>query len=307
VPDYDTWRAAVSEQNKALVRKIYQATETGDAAILDAVVTEDVIEHPLNPGQPPGREALKRIFGGFSVLVPDLRITVEDVIAAGDRVAVRSTVAGTPAGPYLGVDPAGRPMRFEAIDIWRIEDGLVAEGWHVEDFVAALVDWGVLSFAARPQETAPPPADAAMDSPADPLAVVRRWHQALRSADVGVLGTIFGDHFVNHGPIGAGVPISSGRAGISDDVISLHRAFPDIDVIAADMFAEHDKVVTRIITRGTHLGPLPHIPPTARRTAVMGHEIWRVANERILEHWGRFEDLDLLHQLGVLPAPPVPA
>jgi len=298
----------MSEQNKALVRKIYQATETGDAAILDAVVTDDVIEHPLNPGQPPGREALKQIFGGFSVLVPGLRIAVEDIIAGGDRVAVRSTVTGTPAGPYLGVDPAGRPMRFEAIDIWRVQDGLVAEGWHVEDFVAALVDWGALIFASRPRDTAPPSAaDAAMDAPADPLDVVRRWYRALRSADIGVIGTIFGDHFVNHGPIGAGVPMSPGRSGIGGDVISLHRAFPDIDVVGADMFAEHDKVVTRVIVRGTHLGPLPHIPPTARRTAVMGHEIWRVANGRILEHWGRFEDLDLLQQLAVLPTPPVPA
>jgi len=181
----DTWQVTMSEQNKALVRKIYQATESGDTAILDAVVTDYVIEHPINPGQPPGREALKQIFGGFSVLVPDLRITVEDIIAAGDRAAVRSIVTGTPAGPYLGVDPAGRPMRFEAIDIWRIEDGLVAEGWHVEDFAAALVDWGALTFASRPQATAPPPADAAMDPPADALGVVRRWYQALRTADTG--------------------------------------------------------------------------------------------------------------------------
>jgi predicted ester cyclase len=302
----------MSEQNKALVRKIYQATETGDAAILDAVVTDDVIEHPLNPGQPPGREALKQIFGGFSVLVPDLRITVEDIIAGGDRAAVRSTVTGTPAGPYLGVDPAGRPMRFEAIDIWRIEDGLVAEGWHVEDFVAALVGWGALTFASRPRAAAAPSAAPQAAAPAagaaeGPLDVVRRWYQTLRSADTGAIGAIIDDRFVNHGPIGAGVPLSTGRAGIGDDVLSLHRAFPDLDVIVADMFAEHDKVVTRVIARGTHLGPLPHIPPTARRTAVMGHEIWRVANGRILEHWGRFEDLDLLQQLGVLPAPPIPA
>ena len=296
----------MSEQHKALVRKIYQATETGDTAILDTVVTDDVIEHPLNPGQPPGREALKQIFGGFSVLVPDLRITVEDIVAGGDRAAVRSTVTGTPAGPYLGVDPAGRPMRFEAIDIWRIQDGLVAEGWHVEDFAAALVDWGALTFASRPRDVTPPPAaDAAMDAPADPQGAVRRWYQAPRSADTGVIATIADDHFVNHGPIGAGIPMSTGRSGIGEDVISLHRAFPDIDVIVADMFAEHDKVVTRVIARGTHLGPLPHIPPTARRTAVMGHEIWRVANGRMLEHWGRFEDLDLLQQLGVLPTPPV--
>ena len=303
----------MSEQNKALVRKIYQATETGDAAILDSVITEDVIEHPLNPGQPPGREALKQIFGGFSVVVPDLRITVEDIIAGGDRAAVRSTVTGTPAGPYLGVDPAGRPMRFEAIDIWHIEDGLVAEGWHVEDFVAALVGWGAVTFASRPPaaaapSAAPPAAAPAADGAADgPLDVVRRWYQALRSADTAAIDAIIDDHFVNHGPIGAGIPLSTGKAGLGDDVLSLHQAFPDIDLIVADMFAEHDKVVTRVIARGTQLGPLPHIPPTARRTAVMGHEIWRVGHGRILEHWGRFEDLDLLQQLGILPAPSVQA
>jgi predicted ester cyclase len=160
-------------------------------AILDSVVTEDVIGHPLNPGQPPGREALKQIFGGFSVLVPDLRITVEDIIAGGDRAAVRSTVTGTPAGPYLGVSPAGRPMRFEAIDIWRTADGLVAGGWHVEDFVAALVDWGAVTFASRPRGLAPPPAaETTPDRPGHPLDVVGRWYQALRSADVEVIGTV---------------------------------------------------------------------------------------------------------------------
>jgi predicted ester cyclase len=291
----------MSEQNKALVRKIYQATETGDAGILDSVVTADVVEHPLNPGQLPGREALKQIFGGFRVLVPDLRIAVEDIIADGDKAAVRSTVTGTPAGPYLGVDPAGRPMRFEAIDIWRIEDGLVAEGWHVEDFVAALAGWGAVTFASRARPTVPPPAAGpATDGPGDVLDVVRRWYAALRSAETSVINTIIDGRFVNRGPIGAGIPMTTEPSGIGDDVLSLHQAFPDLDVIVADMFAEHDKVVTRVITRGTHVGPLPHIPPTGRRTAVMGHEIWRVGNGRILEHWGRFEDLDLLQQLGVI-------
>jgi predicted ester cyclase len=297
----------MSEQNKALVRKIYQATETGDASILDSVVTDDLIEHPLNPGQEPGREALKQIFSGFRVLVPDLRITVEDIIASGDRAAVRSTVTGTPAGPYLGVDPAGRSMRFEAIDIWRIQDGLVAEGWHVEDFAAVLAGWGVVTFADRPQHAAPPAAETDTNAHGDPLDVVRRWYQALRSADTSVIGTIIDGRFVSYGPVGTGIPLSAGWDGLGDDVVSLHRAFPDLDVIVADMFAEQDKVVTRVIARGTHLGALPHIPPTGRRTAVMGHEIWRVANGRILEHWGRFEDLDLLQQLGTLPTPALPA
>jgi hypothetical protein len=51
-------------------------------------------------------------------------------------------------------------------------------------------------------------------------------------------------------------PLSIRQGRIGDDVLSLHSAFPDLDVIVADMFAEHDKVVTRVIARGTHLGPL---------------------------------------------------
>jgi predicted ester cyclase len=140
-----------------------------------------------------------------------------------------------------------------------------------------------------------------------PRLVLRRRYQALRSADTAAIDAIIDDHFVNHGPIGAGIPLSTGKAGLGDDVLSLHQAFPDIDLIVADMFAEHDKVVTRVIAHGTQLGPLPHIPPTARRTAVMGHEIWRVGHGRILEHWGRFEDLDLLQQPGILAAPSVQA
>jgi SnoaL-like polyketide cyclase len=53
-----------------------------------------------------------------------------------------------------------------------------------------------------------------------------------------------------------GYPLSIRQGRIGDDVFSLHSAFPDLDVIVADMFAEHDKVVTRVIARGTHLGPL---------------------------------------------------
>jgi len=58
----------------------------------------------------------------------------------------------------------------------------------------------------------------------DGLSNPGRWYQAPRLAYVEVIGTVTGDRFVNHGPIGAGVPTSTGRSGIGDDVISLHRA-----------------------------------------------------------------------------------
>ena len=70
----------------------------------------------------------------------------------------------------------------------------------------------------------------------------------------------------------------------------------------ADLFAEQTKVVARVVIRGTQLGPLLGIAPSGRRVAVMGNQIWRVSNGRIVEHWGRFEELDLLQQLGALPS-----
>jgi predicted ester cyclase len=107
-------------------------------------LAEDAVEHPLNPAQVRGREPIKQVFGGFHVIVPDLRITIEDVIAEADKVAVRSTIRGTPTAPFLGVPPSGRPMTFGAIDVRRIADGRVVEGWHVEDFVGVLLAWTAL-------------------------------------------------------------------------------------------------------------------------------------------------------------------
>src|SRR5712692_253767 len=156
-----------------LVLGIYRATETGDASIHD-----DVVEHPLNPGQLRGREPLKQLFGGFSRVIPDLTLTVEDVVSKQDMVAVRSVVRGTPAMTFLGVPPKGQAITFGALDMWRVADGRVAEGWHVEDFARVLIDLGVVRLPLRrigaPKRMEP----AINDDTASAEAiegVIRRW------------------------------------------------------------------------------------------------------------------------------------
>jgi len=294
----------MNEANKDIARPIYAATESGDVSILDSVLAADAVEHPLNPGQVRGREAIKQMFGGFYLIVPDLSITVEDIIAEGDRVAVRSTVRGTPAAPYLGVEPAGRSMTFGAIDIWRIDDGKVVEGWHVEDFLRVLVDWGAVDLPRRSAPAAAAGNEPDGDDPAgdDPKTAVRAWYQALHRHDRTALAALLAPRFANHDPIGPGAPLSADRPGTLQDVDALHGTFPDLDVTLADLFAEQTTVVARAIVRGTQLGPLLGIGPSGRRTAVMGNEIWRVTDGRIVEHWGRYEELDLLQQLAALPA-----
>ena len=82
----------------------------------------------------------------------DPRFTVEDVIAEGDRVAVRWRHRGTQVEPFLGLPATGKPFEIAGIDIYRGEDGRLAEHWHVVDQLAMLVQLG---FIPAPEAAAP--------------------------------------------------------------------------------------------------------------------------------------------------------
>jgi steroid delta-isomerase-like uncharacterized protein len=287
-----------------LVLGIYRATETGDVSILDDVVHDDVVEHPLNPGQLRGREPLKQLFGGLSRVIPDLTLTVEDVVSKQEMVAVRSVVRGTPAVAFLGVPPKGQVITFGALDTWRVADGRVAEGWHVEDFARVLIDLGVVRLPLRRLSGAPMGMERVITNEtasAEAMeSVIRRWYTALHRGDLTAASELLAEGFVNHDSVAPGLSPAEGRDGTLQAIGVAQSAFPDLDITVADLFGGSGKVAARVIVRGTHLGVLPRIPPTGKRFAVMGQEIWRLTRGQIVEHWGRFEELDLLQQLGVL-------
>ncbi len=80
-------------------------------------------------------------------------------------------------------------------------------------------------------------------------------------------------------------------------------AFPDIRNKAEDMIAEGDKVVARISFDGTHQGAFQGIPPTGKQVKVPGIDIVRISGGKIVEHWSNFDQMGMLQQLGVIPAP----
>lgn len=75
---------------------------------------------------------------GFGAAIPDLRFAVQEVIAAGDRIVVRSEATGTPAGPFMGVPHGGRTFRIMTIDIHTVSRGRIQSSHHVEDWLAAI-------------------------------------------------------------------------------------------------------------------------------------------------------------------------
>jgi steroid delta-isomerase-like uncharacterized protein len=87
-------------------------------------------------------------------------------------------------------------------------------------------------------------------------------------------------------------------------MVTMYRsAFPDMRVTIEDLVAEGDKVAARWSVTGTHRGELMGIPATGKRVTVTGIEINRFAGGKLVEHWESFDQLSMMQQLGVVPAP----
>ena len=122
----------MTESNKVLVRRFFTAVEDGDFDVFDEIVAQDYDDHL--PGRPPGRESLKTYLRGLREAFPALRLPVAQMIAEGDRVAVLNAVQGTHRGAFLGIAPTGRTVDAPAFQLYRIQDGRLAEHWEVADF-----------------------------------------------------------------------------------------------------------------------------------------------------------------------------
>jgi steroid delta-isomerase-like uncharacterized protein len=133
-----------SEANKRSARRYYdEVLNEGRTELLDELAASDYDEHDPLPGQGTGRQGLK---DRVSVLRQALgqTFTVEDVIAEGDRVAVRWSATGRHVGDFMGMPPSGRSFTIAGIDVHRFQDGRMAEHWHVVDQLAMLQQLGVI-------------------------------------------------------------------------------------------------------------------------------------------------------------------
>jgi predicted ester cyclase len=84
-------------------------------------------------------------------------------------------------------------------------------------------------------------------------------------------------------------------------IATMGAAFPDLRMAEADSLREGEKVAFRWILSGTHEGEFMGVAPTGRRVEAMGMDIVRLADGEIVEHWGEFDAMGLLRQMGVVP------
>jgi steroid delta-isomerase-like uncharacterized protein len=118
------------EENKAAARRFFEkGWNTGDPAEVKAFLGDQFTSHnSLNFAIQSSDDYCRGVVA-YRAAFPDLVVTVEDVIAAGDRVVVRGTDRGTHRGEFMGVSASGRFVTTTWIEIFRLESGKAVEGW----------------------------------------------------------------------------------------------------------------------------------------------------------------------------------
>jgi predicted ester cyclase len=121
---------SAEEKNQALARKFFEeAWGKGNLAAVDEFIAADYVMYPLASGLPPGPEGTKRAITTYRTAFADLQGTVDDIFAAGDRVAFRWSFRGTHLGDWLDIPPTGNHMAATGISVYRMTGGKVVENW----------------------------------------------------------------------------------------------------------------------------------------------------------------------------------
>ena len=134
------------ERNKAIVRRLYEAVNTQDLSSIEDFMAPEYVDHTRNIN---GLEALEQ-FGNFIFKTfPDFHEKMEDIIAEGDKVWVRNTITGTHKGEYQGLVPTGKKFIEASVDIFRIVDGKLLEGWNVTDELDFYKKIGAIEYTEK--------------------------------------------------------------------------------------------------------------------------------------------------------------
>jgi steroid delta-isomerase-like uncharacterized protein len=133
-----------TEENKAVARKFYEIFETGDLAAADEIVATDYVNHNAIPGQTPGLEGYKAVVTALRASLPDIKYTIEDQVAEGDKVVTRYTGRGTHQGEFFGIAATGKPLTMTGLVLQRVVGGKIQESWLELDMLGLMQQMGAI-------------------------------------------------------------------------------------------------------------------------------------------------------------------
>jgi steroid delta-isomerase-like uncharacterized protein len=133
-----------TEENKAKVRRVFEEVfNKGNLSVVDEIMANDYVYHMGQGMEVKGPDGFKQFATMFRNAFPDLHITVEDMIAEGDKVATRETLRGTHKGDLMGIAATGKKVTFSGTVIIRFAGGKEVEAFGVTDMFAMYQQLGL--------------------------------------------------------------------------------------------------------------------------------------------------------------------
>jgi len=135
-----------SEKNKELVKSFCEEVFVNHRLdSLDEFMLDDYIQH--NPDAAQGKAGFIDFFKTIFKAIPDFKYTLFKIAGDGDMVWIYSRTTGTHTGEeWLGVQPSGRQLDFFVVDIFRVQNGKIAEHWDVADTHSLFTQLGRTDF-----------------------------------------------------------------------------------------------------------------------------------------------------------------
>jgi predicted ester cyclase len=131
------------EHAKAVVRRnTEEVLGKGDFKIFDLLFAEDFLDHSPPPGFRPDKNGVRELYKMLRTAFPDFRAEIHWQLTDGDCVTTYKTYHGTHRGDFLGVEPTGREVHFEALDVIRVRTGKLAEHWGVANLLSLMQQLG---------------------------------------------------------------------------------------------------------------------------------------------------------------------
>ena len=137
------------EENKALGRRLTEASNKQDYDAFDEIMGADYHNHNYDLHGP---EGYKQFLGMFTQAFPDFHATDEHILAEGDKVMLQGTATGTHKGDFRGIAPTDKKVTFGYVNIFRIADGKIVEEWDVYDVMNAYQELGIIEYKGFPGE-----------------------------------------------------------------------------------------------------------------------------------------------------------
>ena len=138
----------MAESDSAVIRELFAAINANDIERMVELVADDIVIHTPVPGVGSGKAGMRQLMTIYFSAFSPQHVDVNDIVAEGDRVAVRHTHYLTHGGEFAGLPPTGKQAVVEGIELYRVRDGRIAEMWHHDDMLGLMQQLGAIPVPA---------------------------------------------------------------------------------------------------------------------------------------------------------------